>query len=106
LEKYIEIEDLLGLDYSFAKPEVFLPIASPADAELWADALRAEWNLGADPIHNVISVLESREIKVIEVDEEENSFDGLSSLADRRFPVIVVNKNFPVSASVTNLANR
>ena len=39
--------------------------------------------------------IESKKIKVIEI-EEENKFDGLSVLIDNKYPVIVINKSFPV----------
>src|SRR5690606_34194179 len=36
------------------------------------------------------------EIKVIEIDEPQNNFDGLATIINEKYPVIVVNRNFSV----------
>ena len=57
----------------------------------WGD--RDFWNIGSDGIINVIDLLEEHGIKVIEIDAPE-SFDGLSSMVNDLYPVIVLNKAF------------
>jgi len=94
-ENYLSIESFLSIDSEFENPISAIEINAFSDIEKAAEQLREKWNLGNDPISNVISLLESKKIKVIEI-EEENKFDGLSVLIDNKYPVIVINKSFPV----------
>jgi Zn-dependent peptidase ImmA (M78 family)/DNA-binding XRE family transcriptional regulator len=96
LENYLWIEDLLSIDYSFKNPISKIEIKSLNDIEDAVFKLRNEWNIGTDPLHNCIQLLEDQEIKIIEIDSVDDSFDGLATFADDKYPVIVVNKNFPV----------
>jgi Zn-dependent peptidase ImmA (M78 family)/DNA-binding XRE family transcriptional regulator len=96
LENYLELEDILGINYTFNNPLKKNEASNEEDVEAIADELRSVWNLGLDPIHNVISILEDHEIKIIEVDEDTDAFDGLSTFVGGKYPVIVVNKNFPI----------
>jgi len=89
LEKYIELETLLNLD---EKPDYFdfeKEIITQDDAVEAAGKLRVEWDLGYDPIPDVIAMLEDKGYKVIEIDAPEN-FDGLSAEVDR-LKVIILN---------------
>jgi len=56
--------------------------------------LRIFWELGLNPIVNVIEMLEDKHIKVFEIDAPV-SFDGLSARVNG-IPVIVINKSFDV----------
>jgi len=91
LERYFELENILGIDNSFQNPIKNIIISEKEDIEKAADKLRKEWSIGDNIIPNVIELLEDHEIKVYEVDAED-SFDGLSSYANG-IPVIVLNKN-------------
>ncbi len=95
LENYLEIEDLLQIDYSFKNSIANKKVNSLEDIENIIITLRNDWEIGLDPIHNIIQLLEDNEIKVVELDVED-SFDGLATLVNDKFPVIVVNGNFPV----------
>lgn len=89
LEKYIELETLLNLN---EEPDFFRykkEIITPDDVVEAANTLREEWNLGYDPIPDVIAMLEDKGYKVIEIDAPK-SFDGLSAEVDRS-KVIVLN---------------
>ena len=55
--------------------------------------LRENWNIGVDGIVNVIDLLEEQGIKILEIDASD-SFDGLSSMVNDEYPVIVLNKSF------------
>ena len=57
-----------------------LPARKLDHAEDAAIALRHHWNLGVDPIANLVDVLEDHDIHVIEVDADEE-FDGISAVA-------------------------
>jgi Zn-dependent peptidase ImmA (M78 family) len=58
--------------------------------------LRNQWEIGFDPIHNIIQLLEDKEIKVVELFDVEDTFDGVATFVNNKFPVIVVNGNFPL----------
>ena len=57
-----------------------LPARKLDDTEGAALALRHHWNLGVDPIANLVDVLEDHDIHVIEIDADEE-FDGISAVA-------------------------
>ena len=96
LENYLEIEDLLQIDYSFKNSIGNEKVNSIEDIEKLVLSLRNEWEIGLDPIHNIIQLLEDNEIKVVELFDVEESFDGLATFVNNKFPVIVVNGNFQV----------
>jgi Zn-dependent peptidase ImmA (M78 family) len=85
IERYLMVEDILGLPSAeWDRPrEAPYPVRELADAERAAQNLRAHWNLGIDPIPNLVELLEDRGIKVIVVDSQEN-IDGLAAQVRRR----------------------
>lgn len=96
LANYLEIENILQIKNSFDNPLKKWKISSLEDIEEVVHDLRNEWEIGFDPIHNIIQLLEDKEIKIIEIDEPENNFDGLATTINDKYPVIVINKNFNV----------
>ncbi len=91
VSRYIEIEEILGIETSFDRSLSKNEINTKADIEEIAIALRTKkWNLGSDPISNVIELLEANHIKVVEV-ESEDSFDGMSTFVNGAIPIIVLN---------------
>jgi Zn-dependent peptidase ImmA (M78 family)/DNA-binding XRE family transcriptional regulator len=91
LERYIELEEIMGISKPFAQPEIPSSIASNSDIEQAADSVRKFWNLCDNPIPNVIDLLEDKNIKVIDVDADDD-FDGLQTWVNgKRIPVIVIN---------------
>ncbi|MCU7491518.1 MAG: helix-turn-helix domain-containing protein [Bacteroidota bacterium] len=91
LERYLELECLLGMDKKFVNPLKDIKIKSLADAEAAAVKLREEWKLGLDSMPNLIETLEDNELKVYEADAPE-TFDGLAARTED-YSLIVVNKN-------------
>ena len=89
LERYLELENLLNLDEKPTYFEFEQEIITPDDAEEAAKKLRTEWNLGYDPIPDVVAMLEDKGYKVIEIDAPEK-FDGLSADVNE-LKVIVLN---------------
>jgi len=87
-ERYLEIEQILGLSETFENPLGDLRIESPEQAESAAEMIRDKWRLGADPLPNVLQMLETNGIKTLTVQAPE-SFDGFSGWADAH-PVIVI----------------
>ena len=79
LERHLMIEAILGLD---APPDPFgelhgQQLESYDDAETLAQELRRAWQLGTGPIPDMTSLLESKDIRVIEADLPAR-FDGLA----------------------------
>ena len=91
IERYINIEEICNDSVKFASP-FYKKISSAAQIKDSAIELRRIWNIGNDGIVNVIDLLEERGIKVMEIDEL-TSFDGLSSMVNEVYPVIILNKN-------------
>lgn len=93
IEKYVEIEQIAGekkqFDRNVLADRVVVDEASARQAALH---LREEWNLGKGPIAQPILVLESHGVKVIEVEEDPELFDGTSNTVEG-IPVLVLNKN-------------
>ena len=99
LERYLELEDILGINKAFENPLTNLKIKSYEDAENAAEELRNKWELGIDPITNIMSVIEFKDIKIIYIKEESPRFNGLSGWAknDENHPFIVINSNESLS---------
>jgi Zn-dependent peptidase ImmA (M78 family)/DNA-binding XRE family transcriptional regulator len=95
LENYLWIEGLLGIDYDFENEISNVIVNNVHDAVKAAKKIREIWNIGVDPLHNIVQLLEDKEIKVIELKTDEK-FDGLATFADEKYPVIVINANFPL----------
>jgi Zn-dependent peptidase ImmA (M78 family)/DNA-binding XRE family transcriptional regulator len=94
LERYLEVEQLLNIKTKFSNPIKNITITQVEDVEAAAMKLIKGWNLGFDPIPNVIEMLEDNGIRVIEIDAPDE-FDGLSTFVGD-IPVVVVNKNYAV----------
>lgn len=96
LENYIWLEDLLNINYNFKNNIESNTINSITDIEKAVLQLKNHWNIGTDPVHNIIQLLEDKEIKVLELFEVDDKFDGLATYVNGIYPVIVVNGNFGV----------
>jgi transcriptional regulator with XRE-family HTH domain len=92
LERYYELENLIGIENEFINPIKHIEINSSQDVENAAKELRKLWNLGEDPIKNVVELLEDHKIKVIELTSD-LAFNGLSTFVNSKHPVIVLNSN-------------
>jgi Zn-dependent peptidase ImmA (M78 family) len=92
LERYFELENILALSNDFVNPLGDNLISNQQDIEDKSLELRNAWELGLNPISNVIEMLEDNNIKVFEIEAPE-SFDGLSAHVNGK-PIIVVNKSF------------
>jgi Zn-dependent peptidase ImmA (M78 family) len=98
VERYREAEELVGDVREFVRPLAGRKVATIAEAEEAAAALRKKWELGQDPLPNVFELMENKGIKVLELPDEDRDFDGLS--ADTEVgPVVVIaahlNSNLP-----------
>jgi Zn-dependent peptidase ImmA (M78 family)/transcriptional regulator with XRE-family HTH domain len=98
VERHLELEDVIpGEDVLWAVPGGHaFEIHSVEDAEGAAEALRALWSLGIDPIPVMAALLEDKGIKVIALDLPEQ-VSGSKAFVQRPgmvdVPVVVVNRN-------------
>ena len=92
VERYITIEEICNVATVFESP-FKKKISTSAQVKKAAIDLRDLWKIGNDGIVNVIDLLEEHGSKVMEIDAPD-SFDGLSSIVNNKYPVIVLNKNF------------
>lgn len=92
IEKYVEVERLLNEEIGCKVDFSNLVVHNRNEARAIAYKLRQEWNMGIGPISNAINLLENNGVKVIEVEEDPELFDGTSSMVDG-IPVVVLNAN-------------
>ena len=96
IENYLYVENICNLNIDFVNPLLQVEVKTTGDVVNAVDKLRDAWNIGNDPIYNIIQLLEDKEIKVIEVEDDTSHFDGLSTVVDDKFYLVVVNKNLPI----------
>jgi len=89
---FIDLENLLGIGSTFENPLANLGIAGKKDVEKAAKQLRKKWKLGSAPIADVVDMLESNGVYVVEVTYNDD-FSGLSTMMNDEVPVIVLNRN-------------
>ena len=98
LERYLLVEDLLGLrsvEWHSPREAPYPVVQDISEADRAAQSLRGHWSLGNDPVPNLVELFEEQGIKVLAVDSVK--IDGLTARARRTgkspLPVIVVNAN-------------
>lgn len=94
LERYLSAEELVSGQMEFHLPAIQRRVESFDDIEKVALELRVSWELGLDPITNLIEMLESKGIKVGVV-EGADHFEALTLMANETIPVIVVKDGVP-----------
>ncbi|MCR5038940.1 MAG: ImmA/IrrE family metallo-endopeptidase [Bacteroidales bacterium] len=91
VERYLEIEEILGKDKTVVQPQDGERLFTPAQMRSVANQLRDEWHLGYDAIGNVQDVLEAHGIKVI-CTEAPKDFDGVSGVVNGKDYIVVLNR--------------
>jgi Zn-dependent peptidase ImmA (M78 family)/DNA-binding XRE family transcriptional regulator len=92
LSRYLELENILGLDSNFVNPLDGSPqINDHVGVEEAARKVREKWEMGNGPIASVYALLEDMNIKVIEIEAGEE-YDGMQTVVNGTVPVIVINK--------------
>lgn len=81
-ERRVHLQERCWGELRLDVPVRAFKVETDADAEEAAMKLRAKWSLGLDPIGDVVGLLETHLIHVIEINTSED-FDGLSALARR-----------------------
>lgn len=98
IERWLALEEFLPTPWSveFKIPESVPPrIKSPDDVEQAAYAVREAWNLGLNPISDLVDTLESHGIKAFIVHTDvDGKFDGLSAKVNG-MPVVAVSAHRP-----------
>jgi transcriptional regulator with XRE-family HTH domain len=82
LEERVRLQARVGIAASAEIPVQGLRVDNLEQAEQAASQLRALWQLGLDPIANVVGTLEDQLVHVIRVRATER-FDGISAIAER-----------------------
>ena len=91
LERYFELENIIGIAEKCEYFEYPVVISTFEEVEKAAEKLRLDWNLGNAPITDVVEMLEDKGYKVLELDAPE-SCDALKAISNDR-KVILLNKN-------------
>ncbi len=90
IERFQEIENILGRSIEFDNPLSEVVISSDSDVIEAAEMLRRYWDLGSYPIPNLVEMLELKGVIVILIDEED-AVDGVSFYTSQRIPVVIIN---------------
>ena len=90
VDRFFEIENILGMDKEFINPLKDLRINNHKDVEDAAIKLREVWELGNNPIPSIVEMLEIKGIKVLLIDDVDE-LDGFSYFTSYATPVVVVN---------------
>jgi Zn-dependent peptidase ImmA (M78 family)/DNA-binding XRE family transcriptional regulator len=93
-ERYLEIEDTLGINMKFDYDLSDIVVSNRNDVKRIVARIRKDWNLGLGPLSNIIDLLESHGVRVIEI-EAPDTFDGMCIFVNEE-PVIVLNKHYTV----------
>ena len=96
IENYLFIENICDVSNVFENPLRNNIIQNEQQVKEAVKQIRDYWNIGLDAIHNIIDLLEDNHIKVIEVEDESGSFDGLATIIDRKYHIIVIAKAMPI----------
>jgi transcriptional regulator with XRE-family HTH domain len=89
LERYLEIETILGMQGDFELPQCARPAESFNEAESLAEDLRGEWQLGEDAIKDLTKLLEDQGIKVCAFPSD-SGFHALLLRLEDETPVVAV----------------
>ncbi len=95
VERYMEIEDTLGVSMKFDYDLSDIEVSNRNDVKRMVARIRKDWRLGLGPLSNIIDLLEAHGVRVIEI-EAPDEFDGMCIFVGESKPVIVLNKHYTV----------
>ena len=93
-ERYLEIEDTLGIGTRFDYDVSDIEVRTRSDVKRVVARIRQDWHLGLGPLSNVIDMLEAHGLRGIE-SEAPDEFDGMCIFVNDQ-PVIVLNRHYTV----------
>lgn len=103
LERYLELEELLGIAPAFQNPLAGRLIADGEAIEQAAEDLLQVWQAGYNALSNVVEWLEEKEIKIVEL-ANRPQVAGLSGWVNNEVPVIVLSsEENPINRRFTAL---
>ena len=94
-ERYLEIEDTLGVSMQFDYDLSDIEVTTHNDVKRVVARIRQDWHLGIGPLSNIIDMLESHGLRVMEI-EAPDAFDGMCIFVGEKKPVLVLNKHYTV----------
>ena len=94
-ERYLEIEDTLGINMRFDYDLSDIEVSTRSDVKCVVSRIRQDWHLGYGPLSNIIDLLEAHGVRVIEI-EAPDAFDGMCIFVGEKKPVVVLNKHYTV----------
>ncbi len=94
-ERYLEIEDTLGISMKFDYDLSDIVVSNRNDVKRVVARIRKDWNLGLGPLSNIIDILEAHGVRVIEI-EAPDEFDGMCIFVGEKKPVLVLNKHYTI----------
>ena len=96
LERYLQIEEIVfGQEVpEFRWPDIPKRVTSLEETESAAEELRRVWNLGSQPIENLVELLEDKGVRILSLGNLPERFDACAWSADG-FPVIAVRSDIP-----------
>jgi Zn-dependent peptidase ImmA (M78 family) len=92
LERYLELEKLLGIDNTIPFKPKGQKVKNAGEVEDAALNLRSKLGLGHDAILNVIEMLEENNIKVLPL-AVDTAFSGMSTVVKNDIAVVVLNNS-------------
>jgi len=104
MDRYLALEDLVGPAPVFAVEGVERSIGSLEEAERVADELREVWQLGLDPIEDLVDVLEARGIRIGAIGGAAR-FDALTFWINDVVPVVALKRGVPGDRARFSLAH-
>ncbi len=106
LERYLEVEDALQPGKTFESPVIQeqFQVSSLEEVEEAAEKLRRQWDLGTDPIDNLLETMEDHGIRICLTDAPE-AFDACTYWAEGAVPVIVIKEDVPGDRQRFNAAH-
>lgn len=91
LSRYLELEQIIGLTEMYQTPlKGFRKVSTFEQIDKAAEKVREVWQLGINPLPNVIEMLEDKHIKVVML-EAGDAFEGMQTKVKNNIPIIAIN---------------
>ncbi len=104
VDRYLALEDLVGRAPDFRVDGVERSISASEQVERVAGELRELWQLGLDPIENLVEVLEAHGIRIGAIGGSPG-FDALTFWIDDGVPVVALRRGVPGDRARFSLAH-